>query len=91
MAKKSEWSDEYQDRLDLPPDRLFYIDDWLWSGGIVNVQKALLHNLDQRPVWCHPINTIHLGGSFTSDPKALSVVSIPVYSRLRNRTTPLPS
>ncbi|GBN39398.1 hypothetical protein AVEN_242389-1 [Araneus ventricosus] len=41
--------------------------------------KALLHHLDQRQVWCHPINTIHLGGSFTSDPKALPVVSTPTF------------
>ncbi|GBM89398.1 hypothetical protein AVEN_269804-1 [Araneus ventricosus] len=31
--------------------------------------KAALHHLDERPVWCHPFQPIHLGESFNKDPK----------------------
>ncbi|GBM94302.1 hypothetical protein AVEN_39992-1 [Araneus ventricosus] len=35
--------------------------------GVHNM--VFLHDLDHRPVWCHPIKPIHSGGSFTKDPK----------------------
>ncbi|GBL84854.1 hypothetical protein AVEN_93878-1 [Araneus ventricosus] len=41
--------------------------------------KAVLHHLDQRPAWCHPIKTIHASGSFTKDPTiTIPVVAIPL-------------